>query len=108
MSSSYDLLDLVETVFPNFRQAIKYHYTSTPLTYRDYTGVPQGAMYGYAQDYKKPMGSMLFTATNVKNLVLTGQNINLHGVLGVTLTALISCGHFLELNTIIKEINQCN
>ncbi len=101
---SDELLNLVEQLFPNFTKNIKKQYSSTPLTYRDYTGVPQGAMYGTVQDFNNPLGSTLFTATNVKNLVLTGQNVNLHGVLGVTLTALVSCGHFLDLNEIIEEI----
>jgi len=32
--------------------------------------------------------------------------VNLHGMLGVSLTALVTCGEFTDLNEIIKEINE--
>lgn len=100
------LLQQVEEVFPDFAQCVKSQYSSTPLTYRDYTGVPKGGMYGTIKDFNNPLASLLHTVTAIKNLVLTGQSVNLHGVLGVALTALLSCGSFLNINDLIKEINE--
>ncbi len=35
---------------------------------------------------------------------MTGQNINSHGILGVTIGAALTCAEFLGLNKIIDEI----
>ena len=40
------VLDAVEHRFPGFRQTIKKVYSSSPLTYRDYTGTKDGSLYG--------------------------------------------------------------
>lgn len=40
------LLEGVENVFPEFKGKIKRFYASSPLTWRDYTGTFQGAVYG--------------------------------------------------------------
>jgi len=40
------LLDLLEKQLPGTRQNIEHFYTSSPLTYRDYTGTERGSMYG--------------------------------------------------------------
>lgn len=44
------LLDVLEEHFPNIRSQIQNYYTSTPLTYLDYTGTEGGSMYGNAKD----------------------------------------------------------
>ena len=38
------LIDALEQEMPGIRDDIEEYYTSTPLTWRDYTGVPEGAM----------------------------------------------------------------
>ncbi len=99
------LLDLVSEKYANIRDDIDAYFTSTPLTYRDYTGTVDGSMYGIAQDCNKPMESFLLPKTRVPNLLLTGQNINMHGILGVSLVAISTCGELLGVNNIIKKIN---
>jgi all-trans-retinol 13,14-reductase len=37
-------------------------------------------------------------------LYLTGQNLNLHGILGVTISALTTCGAFTDLATLVQKI----
>jgi len=101
-----NLLSVVNNVFPDFSSKIKSYNISTPLTYRDYTGVDDGGMYGTIKDYKNPYGSILNTTTLIKNLILTGQSVNLHGILGVALTSLLSCGSFVNVNELIREINE--
>lgn len=44
------LLDVLEEHFPGIRSGIQNYYTSTPLTYLDYTGTEGGSMYGNARD----------------------------------------------------------
>ena len=70
-------------------------YASTPLTYRDYIGAPEGTAYGLRKDYRNPLAALLSVRTPVPNLFLTGQNLMLHGVYGVTMTALFTCAEVL-------------
>lgn len=51
------------------------------------------------------MLSQLPVYTKVKNLLFTGQNINLHGICGVPLTAIITAEAILGTNFLVREIN---
>ena len=66
--------------------AIDRVYTSTPLTYMHYTATQEGSAYGIMKDYNNPMTNILTPRTPIPNLFLTGQNLNLHGILGVSMT----------------------
>ncbi len=66
-------------------------HTSTPLSWENYTGSPQGASYGIVKDWKDPLRTILTPKTPIQNLFLTGQNLNLHGILGVSMTSFITC-----------------
>ncbi len=100
------LLDLAAKRFPEIKNNMISYSVSTPLTLRDYIGTPDGGMYGIMRDYHKPMETYIFPKTKIPNLFFTGQNVNLHGMLGVSLTALVTCGEFTDINTLIKEINE--
>lgn len=71
---------------PELRGNVEEFYTSTPLTYRDYTGTINGSAYGIRKDYNRSLMTVLAPNTSIPNLYMTGQNLNLHGVLGVTMT----------------------
>ena len=77
--------------FTNPLDAIERLYTSTSLTYRDYTGTPHGAAFGIRKDYNRLTSTLLSTSTPEPNLFLTGQNLNLHGALGVSMTSFFTC-----------------
>ena len=100
------LLDCAERQFPGLRQCIHAYYAATPLTYRDYLGIPEGSMYGIAKDVREPLKTMIPAATRLSNLYLTGQNLNLHGILGVTMSAVLSCAGLVGLETLVEEINK--
>jgi all-trans-retinol 13,14-reductase len=100
------LLDLIEKRFPGFRSQVKTYYTSTPLTYRDYTGTVKGSIYGIMKDCNNPLNSFLIPRTKIPNLYLTGQNINLHGVLGVSVGSIITCGEFVGSKYLFNKINK--
>jgi all-trans-retinol 13,14-reductase len=51
------------------------------------------------------MLSQLPIWTKVKNLLLTGQNINLHGICGVPLTAVNTVEALVGQNKLIEKIN---
>jgi len=100
------LLDLVEIKFPGIRKAIKSYYTSTPLTFRDYMGTDDGSMYGIMKDYKDPLKTFISPRTKIENLLLTGQNINLHGILGVSISSIVTCSVLLGMKEIISKIDE--
>lgn len=81
------LIRMVEPYLPDLKGNIENIYTSTPLTYRDYTGTHEGSAYGIIKDCEHVMTTFLPPRTSVPNLFLTGQNVNFHGILGVTITA---------------------
>jgi len=98
------LLDCVEEKFPGLRDCIKTYYTATPLSYRDYVGNDDGSMYGIAKDHSNPLKTFISPRTKVPNLYLTGQNLNLHGILGATMSGLVTCTAFLGNENIIEKI----
>ena len=81
--------------FADPMNAIERFYTSTSLTYRDYTGTPQGSAYGVRKNCEQLMTTLLSTRTPEPNLFLTGQNLNLHGVLGVSMTSFFTCSEIV-------------
>jgi all-trans-retinol 13,14-reductase len=100
------LLDVVEKKFPGIRNCIKSYYAATPLSYRDYQGTPEGSMYGILKDHHNSFKTFISPRTRIPNLFLTGQNLNLHGILGVTISALITCGELIDIEDLIKNINK--
>ena len=50
--------------------------------------------------------SYLPVRTKVKNLWLTGQNVNLHGICGVPLTAIQTAEALLGRNVVVKHIHE--
>ena len=98
------LIDLVEEKFPGLKDCIKSYYTATPLSYRDYIGNDDGSMYGIVKDYRNPLKTFISPRTKLPNLYLTGQNLNLHGILGTTMSGLVTCTAFLGNEDIIEKI----
>lgn len=99
------MLDVLERDFPGFKRSVKAYYTSTPLTYRDYTGTSRGSIYGVLKDYNNPLKTMILPKTTIPNLLLTGQNINIHGVVGVTISSILTCGELLGLSYLLKKFH---
>jgi len=98
------LLNSIEKKFPRIRESIKNYYTSTPLTYHDYTATPEGSSYGILKDYNDPLSTIITAKSRIKNLYFTGQNLNLHGILGVTISAILVCSEILGQDYLIKKI----
>jgi all-trans-retinol 13,14-reductase len=94
----------LEKIYPEIRSKISSVHSSSPLTLRDYNASPFGSMYGYLKNKEKPLNSYIHTKTNIKNLFLTGQSVNLHGVLGVTISALLTCFNFIDQKKILTDI----
>ncbi|GGX25004.1 phytoene desaturase family protein [Aquimarina muelleri] len=98
----------LEKKFPNIRDCIQKMYTSTPLSYRDYIGSNKGSMYGYVKDVNKPMHSFISPRTKIENLMFTGQSLNMHGILGVTISAVITCSEIIGKDYLLDKILEAN
>ena len=101
------LLTQVEELHPGFREQMMAVNTSSPLTIRDYYGVKEGAISGFSKDCRNITLSMVPVVTKVRNLLLTGQNNNLHGFCGVPLTAILTCEAILGQNYVLEKIHSC-
>lgn len=99
------LLMRVEEIHPRFRDCIDKMITASPLTIRDFYGVKDGSLCGYSKDYKNMALSQVPVVTKVDNLLLTGQNNNLHGFCGVPLTAINTAEVILGKNFILNQLN---
>ena len=94
----------LEKKFPNIRECIQSVYTSTPLSYRDYIGSNQGSMYGYVKDIDQPLRSFISPRTKIENLYFTGQSLNMHGILGVTVSGVVTCSEILGEKYLLDKI----
>lgn len=100
------VLQRLEEFLPGIREGIEFSFASSPLTIRDYYGTKEGAIYGFHRDAQNLISSQITIGTKVRNLLLTGQNVNLHGICGVPLTAIEVAEAFVGNGTIIDKINQ--
>ncbi len=87
---------LAEQYIPGLHDMVEQCYTSTPLTYRDYLGSPEGGAFGMRKDCRMSMLSFHSVSTPLPNLLLTGQSIILPGIEGVTMTAFETCGKIIK------------
>lgn len=102
---SRKVIESIEYHLPEIKSMILSYTSSTPLTQRDYTLSPNGSGYGIAKDSEAPFKTMINTKTAVPNLYLTGQNITLHGILGVSLTAILTCSNIIDKKQLLQRIN---
>lgn len=102
------LLESLERHFPGLNASLRNIYTSTPLTYEDYTGTPEGGMYGIAKDASLGPAGRIPHKTRIPNLFFTGQNVNSHGMLGVLVGTIVTCSEFLGSQEIYNQIAKAN
>lgn len=100
------MITALEKKIPNLRHSIESIYTSSPLSYRDYIGSFEGNMYGYMKSSDNPLKTMVSPRTKTDNLFLTGQSVNMHGILGVTIGAFNTCAEILGKELIDERLKQ--
>ncbi|MBS1776371.1 MAG: NAD(P)/FAD-dependent oxidoreductase [Bacteroidetes bacterium] len=98
------LLNKVLERFSDLKGNILAQSAATPLTYRDYGNNPEGSLYGILKDVSKPAETQISVKTKIPNLLQTGQNVNLHGVLGVSITAVATCAEMLGMDYVLKKM----
>lgn len=99
-----EMISIASERIPELKGNIEKQFTSSPLTYRDYTGTWNGSAYGIRKDYNDTMFTLLSPNTPVSNLLLTGQNLNLHGILGVSMTSFFTCAKIVDMESLTKDL----
>lgn len=90
-----ECIAMAEQFIPGLHNMVEARFSTTPLTYRDYTLTPNGSAYGVRKDYHNPMMTLLSAKMPIPNLYLTGQSLTLHGLLGVTMTTLFTVSEII-------------
>ncbi|MCF2488988.1 NAD(P)/FAD-dependent oxidoreductase [Dyadobacter sp. CY347] len=98
------VLARLEEVFPGISEKVKAIHSATPLTFRDYIGNKDGSLYGVLKNSNSPTRTQINTKTRIPNLHLTGQNISMHGILGVTVSAFVTCFPFVDKEKLIQKV----
>lgn len=98
------VLDKLGKIYPDIRQNIEYIYSSSPLTVRDFYNNKEGSIYGYSKDCKNFIACQIPIYTKVRNLLLTGQCVGLHGICGVPLTAINTVEAIIGINKLIEKL----
>ena len=98
------MIEFVSKYFHGLKSCIQYIYSTTPLSYKDYNSMPQGSAYGIIKDFNNPMITHLSPRTKINNLYLTGQNLNVHGCLGTTVSAAVTCSEIIGKEYLAKKI----
>lgn len=99
------LIAVVVKDHPVLADSIAGYDTSTPLTYLDYTGTEAGSIYGIAKDVALGPAARVHHRTKIPNVLLTGQNVNSHGILGVIVGTIVTCSELLTSERIMKQIS---
>lgn len=80
--------------------------TASPITIHDYFHAPMGAIYGKHPTVLNPALTTISTNTRLQNLFITGQDVNFHGLVGVSLTAILTAESIVGRNVIVNKINE--
>jgi len=86
------MLDLVDRHIPGFRDLVDYTELSTPLSVEHFTASPRGAIYGLPGTPERFRQDWLGVRTPVKNVLLAGADVYLHGVLGAAMGGVAAAG----------------
>ncbi|NLA93662.1 MAG: NAD(P)/FAD-dependent oxidoreductase [Bacteroidales bacterium] len=98
------LIEAASDCLPELKDGLERYWTSTPLTYRDYTGTRNGSLYGIAKDVKLGAAGRVSFRTRVPNLFLAGQSVNSHGILGVLMGSFVVCDNLLGSGVMYEGI----
>ena len=98
------VIDFACQFYPDLRNYIDRVYTASPLTYQEYTSSPDGCAYGVVKDCRNPLVTMFPARTRISNLLLTGQSLNLHGILGVSMTSLFTTAEIVGMDTVKEDL----
>lgn len=104
-NKTLECINLASRAITGLEESVENFYTSTPISYMTYTNTIKGCAYGIKKDYTNTMLTILSAKTPIENLLLTGQNLNLHGILGVSMTSCMTCAEIIGMEKMLEELN---
>ena len=102
------LIASLERRFPGITESIEHYYVASPLTYESYTGTEGGSLYGVAKDASLGLAGRVPHRTRIPNVLMAGQNVNSHGMLGVIVGSIVACGELLPPQRLYNRILESN
>ncbi|MBX2800189.1 MAG: NAD(P)/FAD-dependent oxidoreductase [Myxococcales bacterium] len=90
--------------FPELSSRVLEVEASTPVSTLDFTGSPQGAMYGHHHNIAQMGRNRPAWRTRVKNVLMVGQGVSTPGLLGAAASAYYAVGHLFGLPKLIEEM----
>lgn len=85
---------------------LEYLETSSPLTLRHYTGNCRGSCYGLHSSVNNMAATTMSPRTRMTNLFVAGQDVNFHGMVGTTLSSVLTAEAILGDNVIVGQLSQ--
>ncbi len=98
------LLDALYTVVPQVKGRVEVAELSTPLSTVEFTGHPQGAIYGLAHTPARFREPLLRPHTPVRNLYLTGADVSTAGVAGALMGGVLTASVILKRNVLKQAL----
>lgn len=105
-AAAENVFRLVERYRPGFRASISRYTVSTPLTNLHFNGSAEGSAYGLYHSIQNTGPRAIGPRTKVLNLLLTGQNALVPGLLGAAISGLRSSGHIVGIKPILTELKE--
>jgi len=98
------LLQKAKSAFPDIMKKFDVITTSTPLTFKDELNYPEGAVYGIRQS---PEHLIIGPKTRLPGLWLSGQSTLMPGLLGASISALVTVGSMLsDLEQLWQDVRE--
>ena len=82
------LIDLAESAVPGLKHAVRYVEVGTPLTVEHYTSHEGGCFYGLPLTPERFHADLGTPSTPITNLILTGQDAGMPGIVGAAMAGL--------------------
>ena len=82
------LIDLAESAVPGLKDAVRYVEVGTPLTVEHYTSHTDGCFYGLPLTPERFHADLGSPSTPITNLILTGQDAGMPGIVGAAMAGL--------------------
>ena len=82
------LIDLAESAVPGLTDAVRYVEVGTPLTVEHYTSHARGCFYGLPLTPERFHADLGTPSTPITNLILTGQDAGMPGIVGAAMAGL--------------------
>jgi phytoene dehydrogenase-like protein len=93
------LIQLIDSKIPNFKEKLVHYELATPSTIERFTRNQKGAIYGWMKSYDQPWIEAIGPTTPINGLYLASHWLpNIHGVIGACLAGQMVAGIISQAN----------